>query len=755
MEARMHRHRSAELGNWRLGRPRTLAAAISLACVTSLHAGTGVVFSEDFSSCTSGGFTTTGLWHAATLGACSPGRPGCGLYFGLDGSCNYSNGFAVGGGATSPSIDLTNVSGPITLAFDYRVTTENFPCSFDKAHVRVSDDGFATSTLVADNGCSAPVTLVNGSMWSTASIDLSAWAGSVVQVRFAFDSVDDFDNGHYGFAVTNIEVEGVVTAGSSLSLEGVDCQDDVFPGQPGHQVAIDLWMRDVEVPGATGFQAFVEFDVANLDFRDDLSSYTGGPFSLHILNFGSAPPFNVEWSAGRIRLDGSNAPLDPPTAGDAKLATLVFDVLDECATTDLGFGGYPAPPAFFSELSRFGVPLATGLVGTGTLALDDTPPSINCPADITVAADVSLPLCIGSDCCSSQLTTGCSDAACTATVCGFDLFCCNVQWDSICASEATGSCGPVINPCSGAIVGFAATANDNCTASPTIAYSHASGSLFPIGTTVVTATATDECGNSTSCTFDVTVTPTNLVLIDVQALVGSFTAPFVSRCIHFQTDSCSVAIDESVLLTDNGLGYQTSGSIFIEMPCGAWSDLCVKDEQHSKWATVPLTSGGTYWQAAAPAVLLPGDDDNDGDVDINDVTWLIFTYSSFAAANPCPFDFPGPGPRDADFSLNGAVSGEDYSLLTDQFLTTSSCVCTLPSEGGAGEPGEGDRLDRRRSLPIGEVDSRIRNEVDLNRDGVFDADDVLLFEVSRGFPTSLSDRMRAHPQQAAPKAARK
>ncbi|HKR21027.1 MAG TPA: PxKF domain-containing protein [Pyrinomonadaceae bacterium] len=51
----------------------------------------------------------------------------------------------------------------------------------------------------------------------------------------------------------------------------------------------------------------------------------------------------------------------------------------------------------------------------------------------------------------------------------------------------------------------AATATDNCSAAPTVTYSHASGSTFPVGTTTVTATATDAAGNHSECTFTVTV----------------------------------------------------------------------------------------------------------------------------------------------------------------------------------------------------------------------------------------------------------
>ena len=51
----------------------------------------------------------------------------------------------------------------------------------------------------------------------------------------------------------------------------------------------------------------------------------------------------------------------------------------------------------------------------------------------------------------------------------------------------------------------AATATDNCAGPIDIAYSHASGSVFPVGSTTVTVTATDANGNSSSCTFTVTV----------------------------------------------------------------------------------------------------------------------------------------------------------------------------------------------------------------------------------------------------------
>ena len=65
--------------------------------------------------------------------------------------------------------------------------------------------------------------------------------------------------------------------------------------------------------------------------------------------------------------------------------------------------------------------------------------------------------------------------------------------------EATSSAWAVVNY-------SPATATDaDAVSTPTITYSQASGTVFPLGTTIVTATATDGVGNSASCSFDVIV----------------------------------------------------------------------------------------------------------------------------------------------------------------------------------------------------------------------------------------------------------
>ncbi|ATB29454.1 ELWxxDGT repeat protein [Melittangium boletus] len=68
------------------------------------------------------------------------------------------------------------------------------------------------------------------------------------------------------------------------------------------------------------------------------------------------------------------------------------------------------------------------------------------------------------------------------------------------AQEATGA--------SGASVTYSAQASDSVTIWPRLRYSPAPGNTLPLGTTRVTATATDEAGNAGTCSFNVTVRDT-------------------------------------------------------------------------------------------------------------------------------------------------------------------------------------------------------------------------------------------------------
>src|SRR5262249_55638290 len=67
----------------------------------------------------------------------------------------------------------------------------------------------------------------------------------------------------------------------------------------------------------------------------------------------------------------------------------------------------------------------------------------------------------------------------------------------------------------GATVNFSTSVSaDVCGSTPTIVNVPPSGSMFPVATNTVLSTATDDCGNSNSCTFTIRVIAYQLFVIN-------------------------------------------------------------------------------------------------------------------------------------------------------------------------------------------------------------------------------------------------
>ncbi len=97
-------------------------------------------------------------------------------------------------------------------------------------------------------------------------------------------------------------------------------------------------------------------------------------------------------------------------------------------------------------LIRIGTfPGASGGAGTFTITCGGHP---NCPG--------------AGDCYVANGSVGCNNADCCNTVCAIDPWCCNVEWDGICATEADEFC-PISNPsCPGEGSCFEAHATPGC-----------------------------------------------------------------------------------------------------------------------------------------------------------------------------------------------------------------------------------------------------------------------------------------------------
>ncbi|HEX7317233.1 MAG TPA: Ig-like domain-containing protein [Pyrinomonadaceae bacterium] len=109
----------------------------------------------------------------------------------------------------------------------------------------------------------------------------------------------------------------------------------------------------------------------------------------------------------------------------------------------------------------------------------------------------------------------------------------------------------------GAVATYTATAEDNLEGALTVTFSIPSGSTFALGTTEVTATATDSAGNTTTATFKVTVRDTTAPTLSCPSDIVVAAAPGASTAVvNFNpaaSDSASV-----VTLTSS----PASGSLF-------------------------------------------------------------------------------------------------------------------------------------------------------------------------------------------------
>ncbi|MBD3559009.1 proprotein convertase P-domain-containing protein, partial [Planktothrix sp. FACHB-1355] len=159
---------------------------------------------DGFAIDNSGG-AVTGLWHLSTGRSNQPGHsPDDSMYFGQgegpNGGGNFNVGFTAGR-ITSPEIQLSS-TGSAALSFNYFLQTEGLPSSYDKARVLISQDGGSFQPIVSN----ADLLLDPTTGWTNATVDLSSYAGSTIQIQFDFNTVDGIANSFEGWYVDDVVV---------------------------------------------------------------------------------------------------------------------------------------------------------------------------------------------------------------------------------------------------------------------------------------------------------------------------------------------------------------------------------------------------------------------------------------------------------------------------------------------------------------------------------------------------------------------
>lgn len=320
----------------------------------------------------------------------------------------------------------------------------------------------------------------------------------------------------------------------------------------------------------------------------------------------------------------------------------------------------------------------------------------------------------------------------------------------VCTAEVTLSASAMDN-CDGAIppAEIEFTIDDNGTpgfdAGDSVVVGSGSTFDFEVGVTNVRASATDDCMNTGTCDFTVTVSDVNLVNVVVVLDAVAFDGV---RNIRFTAKGplgCATPVCEPITFASTMGGIPSTGIAQIAVPCGDWDSICAKDEQHTLIASTALVLNGVEFDAPLDLVLYSGDTDNDSDVDINDVTLFIAQFGmSYGGLNPCPYN----NVRDSDFSLNGVVGGEDFSILQPNWLLFSSCGCPSPFADDTDvdvRPIKPNRIaldSIRTRLNVRDLAPDVSAHADLDRDGEITFKDIRIFENTHGFTHELSESLR-------------
>lgn len=256
------------------------------------------------------------------------------------------------------------------------------------------------------------------------------------------------------------------------------------------------------------------------------------------------------------------------------------------------------------------------------------------------------------------------------------------------------------------------------------------------GQTQITWIAEDACGNvDDTCVQTYTVMDKNFmdVAVEMQGMVHKR-----DRCLTFDLYNCDanqpVVTVQWPFTTDDMTEFEdpNSGakSVFVEatiqVPCGDYVCVMIRDELHSLARTIPLARADGHYVAdlvTAGKPLLLGNTNDDCFIDILDFGALASLYSQFIGEDTdCTTAAPHP---DFTGSNNGQVGPNDFALIRINFLKEADAgCCGLPCTDCLPTPTAGPTT----SIAVSELRTLGLNHLipaDLNHDGWLDVNDVV------------------------------
>ncbi len=420
-----------------------------------------------------------------------------------------------------------------------------------------------------------------------------------------------------------------------------------------------------------GGQFFLDFDTAALTF---VSADPGvGTFTTEV--FESIGAGTIDYAVG--------VPLGGPGTNTAEtMATLTFTVnAENCTAVDslVAFRSSVPPSRLTDDL---GNPVVPALIDLNAVAFDETPPVVTTPSDITMNADAGV---------------------CDAVV-------------TVPALVASDNCAiaSIVND-----YNFTADASD----------------VYPQGTTTVTWTVTDTCGNATIVTQDVTINAMNTldVTVELQATVAG--GPF-DRCITFELiptgGGTPVVVSQTMSFNS---GFATAA---VDVPCGDYECIMARDSLHTlrktdndNFAIVGTNYFSDFTIAGDNDALIGGNLNDDDFIDILDFGIFVGQFGTAPGADTA-CGFVGPH---ADITGDNAVDSGDFTFIQINFLEFSEAPCTGAPliDDGNNFAANGNTIRRDRPVVSVSVDDLIDMGMgdlvaaDLNGDGMLDETDVAAF----------------------------
>ena len=276
-------------------------------------------------------------------------------------------------------------------------------------------------------------------------------------------------------------------AGSEASGGSYTANDNVYAGT-GASATPSSFMDFSTTPGTPIPVNFATWQASISGDANSQAGNPGGNFSTNMF---------VSAATGDLHLVSGGNPLVNATGNPIAGITTDYDgELRHATTPNIGsdeLESAPVPLRITPSTARVGSGLTLTFSGGGgvppyvfSFAANNSGGSITASGFYTAGASCAIDAVLVTDAAGSNATaTVSTDATAPVITCPANL-----------VIESAAASVPVT---------FAATATDDCTASPVIVCTPPSGSFFGQGTTTVTCRATDSEGNTTPCSFLVTV----------------------------------------------------------------------------------------------------------------------------------------------------------------------------------------------------------------------------------------------------------